>query len=302
MNMSTLKTKALLLKELLALKEVIDKGSIQIAAGENGIKNSNMSALIKDLEDRFDTKLINRGFDGSQPTKSAQLIYNDICAIEDLVNKISENFLDVNALSGSMSVWTEEGLFGSFIMKDLAEFYAKYPKIRLELLMRKEPNISNMDILIIKPKLHPNVHGTVLFKFKTHLKFYSSKKYLESRGVPKNINDLLENHDLCMVNRYMNLPEYQSIIKRAKHLNTTSDSLALIYRLVNDGDGITVFPSWFEESSEKLVCIKDLDFEYEMETQCICRTEIAESPKVRAFVNFFIDFCNGHDVPIDIYY
>ena len=300
--MSTLKSKIILLKELLALKEVVDKGSIQIAASENGIKNSNMSQLIKDLEEKFNTKFISRGFDGSLPTKSAQLIYNDICAIEDIINKISENFVDVNALSGSMSVWTEEGLFGSFIMKDLSEFYAKYPKIRLELLMRKEPNISNMDILIVKPKLHPNIHGTVLFKFKTHLKFYTSKKYLETYGVPNNINDLLENHKLCMVNRYMNLPEYQSIIKRAKHLNTTSDSLALIYRLVNDGDGITVFPSWFEESSPNLVCIKDLDFEYEMETQCMCITEIAESPKVRAFVNFFIDFCTGHNVPIDIYY
>ena len=300
--MSTLKTKLILLKELLALKEVVDKGSIQVAAGENGIKNSNLSQLIKNLEDRFHTKLINRSFGGSLPTNSAQLIYNDICAIEELLNKIAENFVDIDALSGSMSVWTEEGLFGSFIMKDLSEFYARYPKIRLELLMRKEPDISEMDILIIKPKLHPNIHGTVLFKFKTHLKFYASKIYLEKHGIPQNINDLLENHELCMVNRYMKLPEYQSIIKRAKHLNTTSDSLALIYRLVNDGDGITVFPSWFEESSEKLVCIKDLDFEYEMETQCICRTEIAESPKVLAFVNFFIDFCKGHNVPIDIYY
>ena len=300
--MSTLKAKILLLKELLALKEVVDKGSIQVAACENGIKNSNLSQLIKNLEERFNTKLINRNFDGSQPTNSAQLIYNDICIIEETLNKISEKFLDIDALSGSMSVWTEEGLFGSFIMKDLSEFYAKYPKIRLELLMRKEPNISDMDILIIKPKLHPNIHGTVLFKFKTHLKFYASKKYLDIHGAPQNINDLLENHDLCMVNRYMNLPEYQSIIKRAKHLNTTSDSLALIYRLVRDGDGITVFPSWFEESDKNLVCIKDLDFEYEMETQCICRTEISESPKVLAFVNFFIDFCKGHNVPIDIYY
>ena len=300
--MSTLKSKLILLKELLALKEVVDKGSIQIAACENGIKNSNLSQLIKNLEDRFDTKLINRSFDGSQPTNSTQIIYNDICAIEGLLNKITETFVDLDALSGSMSVWTEEGLFGSYILKDLSEFYAKYPKIRLELLMRKDPDVSSMDILIIKPKLHPNVHGTVLFKFKTHLKFYTSKKYLKTHGSPKNINDLLSNHDLCMVKRYMNLPEYQSIIKRAKHLNTTSDSLALIYRLVNDGDGITVLPSWFHESSENLVCLQDLDFEYEMETQCICRTEIAETPKVSAFVNFFIDFCKGHEVPIDIYY
>ena len=300
--MSTLKTKILLLKELLALKEVVDKGSIQVAACENGIKNSNMSQLIKNLEDRFNTKLIKRHFDGSQPTNSAQIIYNDICAIEELLNKISENFVDIDSLSGSMSVWTEEVLIGSFIMKDLTEFYAKYPKIRLELLMRQEPDVSTMDVLIVKSKIHPNIHGTVLFKFKTHLKFYASTKYLNTHGVPKSINDLLENYDLCMSSRYLNLPEFQSIMKRAKHLHTTSDSLALIYRLVNDGEGVTVFPSWFEEYSKTLVCINDLDFESETEIQCICRTEIAESPKVRAFVNFFIDFCSGHNVPIDIYY
>lgn len=300
--MSTLKTKIILLKELLALKEVVDKGSIQIAANENGIKHSNLSLLIKDLEDRFNTKLINRNFDGSQPTNSAQIIYNDICSIEELLNKISENFIDIDALSGSMSVWTEEGLFGSFVLKDLSEFYAKYPKIRLELLMKQEPDVSNTDIVIVNSKVHSNIHGTILFKFKAHKKFYTSKKYLETHGVPKNLADLMENYDLCMLNRYMNLPEFQDIMKYAKHLNTTSDSLALIYRLVNDGDGVTVFPQWFEESSKSLVCLKDLDFKYETEMQCICRTEIADSPKVRAFVSFFIDFCTGHNVPIDIYY
>ena len=300
--MSTLKAKIILLKELLALKEVVDKGSIQIAASENGIKNSNLSQLIKNLEDRFNTKLINRGFDGSQPTNSTRLIYSDICAIEELLNKISEKFVDFDALSGAMSIWTEEGLFGSFIMKDLSEFYAKYPKIRLELLMKQGPDLSSADVLIINSKVHSDVHGHILFKFRAHKKFYASTKYLDSHGVPKNLNDLLEHYDICMLNRYMNLPEFQNIMKRAKHLNTTSDSLALLYRLVSDGDGITVFPQWFQQSSKNLVCLDNLDFKYETEMQCVCRTEIAESPKVRAFVNFFIDFCTGHNVPIDIYY
>ena len=300
--MSTVKTKTLLLKELLALKEVVDKGSIQTAACENGIKNTNLSQLVKSLEDRFNTKLITRGFEGSQPTRSAQMIYDDICNIEELLHKIADNFVDKNALSGSMSVWTEEGLIGSVMLKDFADFYAKYPKIRLELLMKQSPDISNTDVLIINSKVHSDIRGTVLFKFKAHKKFYASKKYLELHGVPKNLNDLLENHDLCMLNRYLKLPEFQNIMKHAKHLNTTSDSLALLYRLVNDGDGITVFPQWFQESSENLVCLDDLDFKYDTEMQCICRTEIAESPKVRAFADFFIDFCKDHNVPIDIYY
>ena len=297
--MSTLKNKVILLRELLALKEVVDRGSIQIAANKNGIKNSNMSQLIKNLESLLGVKLINRNFDGSQPTNSAQIIYNDICTIEELLNKILDTFIDPDDLSGYMSVWAEEGLFGSFFMKDLSEFYAKYPKIRLELLMRKEPDINNMDILIIKPTIHPNILGTVLFKFKTRLQFYTSQKYLSANGMPKNMNDLLKNHNLCLVDRYINLQEFRNIIKRAKHLNTTSDSLALISRLVNEGDGITILPSWFKETHTNLVCLDELDFNYETEIQCICRNQIAETPKVRAFVNFFTNLCSCHNMHIE---
>ena len=297
--MSTLKNKVILLRELLALKEVVDRGSIQIAANKNGIKNSNMSQLIKNLESLLGVKLINRNFDGSQPTNSTQIIYNDICTIEELLNKILDTFIDPDDLSGYMSVWAEEGLFGSFFMKDLSEFYAKYPKIRLELLMRKEPDINNMDILIIKPTIHPNILGTVLFKFKTRLQFYTSQKYLSANGMPKNMNDLLKNHNLCLVDRYINLQEFRNIIKRARHLNTTSASLALISRLVNEGDGITILPSWFKETHTNLVCLDELDFNYETEIQCICRNQIAETPKVRAFVNFFTNLCSCHIMHIE---
>ena len=297
--MPTLKSKVILLRELLALKEVVDKGSIQIAAHKNGIKNSNMSRLIKNLEGSLGVKLINRNFDGSQPTNSTQIIYNDICAIEELLNKILDTFIDQDDLSGYMSVWAEEGLFGSLFMKELSEFYAKYPKIRLELLMRKEPDINNTDILIIKPKMHPNIRGTILFKFKTCLNFYTSQKYLSANGMPKNINDLMENYNLCLVDRYMNLPEFQNIMKYSKHLNTTSDSLALISRLVNDGDGITILPSWFQETHTNLVCLDELGFNYETEIQCICRAKIAETPKVRAFVKFFTDLCSCHNLSLD---
>lgn len=302
MGMSTLKTKIIFLKELLALKEVVDKGSIQTAALENGIKNTNMSQLIKDLETRLNTKCINRNYEGSHPTNSTQLIYNEIDCIEKILDSILNKFANFDDLSGFISVWTEEGLIGSFIMKNMSEFYARYPNIRLDLLMRQDPDIENTDILIVNAKTHPNIHGKLLFKFKAHTKFYTSQQYLDKHGMPKDIDDLLENYDLCMVKRYLNLPEYQCVLKRAKHLNTTSDSLALIYRLVNAGDGITVLPSWFEKYSENLVPIDNIPFEYETEVHCICRTEVAETKKIKAFALFFINFCKEQQIPVEILY
>lgn len=48
--MPTIKTKIAFLRELLALKEIIDAGQIQAAAERNGIKYSNMSKMIQDLK------------------------------------------------------------------------------------------------------------------------------------------------------------------------------------------------------------------------------------------------------------
>ena len=60
--MPTIKTKITFLRELFALKEVID-------AGRNGIKHSNMSKMIQDLESRFKTHLLIRNSSGSAPNQ-----------------------------------------------------------------------------------------------------------------------------------------------------------------------------------------------------------------------------------------
>ena len=81
--MPTIKTKVSFLKELLALKEVIDLGQIHAAADRNGIKHSNMSKMLTDLESRFKTALLIRGSAGCLPTNASRQLYNDIELISD---------------------------------------------------------------------------------------------------------------------------------------------------------------------------------------------------------------------------
>ena len=62
--MPTIKSKIQFLKELIALKEVIDAGKISVAADKNGLKSTNLSKLITSLESRLHTKLISRSSNG----------------------------------------------------------------------------------------------------------------------------------------------------------------------------------------------------------------------------------------------
>ena len=43
-------------------------------------------------------------------------------------------------------------------------------------------------------------------------------------------------------------------------------------------------------------------FEYETEVHCICRTEVAETKKIKAFALFFINFCKEQQIPVEILY
>lgn len=70
--MLTIKTKVSLLRELLALKEVIDAGQIQAAADRNWIKYSNLSKMITGLEEHFKTVLLIRSPLGCLPTNATR--------------------------------------------------------------------------------------------------------------------------------------------------------------------------------------------------------------------------------------
>lgn len=297
--MATIKTRVTLLKELLALKEVIDTGQIQVAANKNGIKHSNMSKLISDLEMRLNATLLQRTPTGSLPTNATPEIYSNIETICNALDSIIDNAAPEDDLTGYISVLVAEGLVGSYILRDLSRFYAMYPKIRLDLLTNRQQNLSSVEVAIVDTKSNYQIPGRTLFRLRAKAHFFTSQEYLDTHGVPQNMDDMLENFDLCMYQSYLNLPECSFIAKRSRKLNTTTDSVGLIFRLIRDGDGIGLLPAWSAQQPPKLVRVPNIDFEYEHRMVAACSPKLIDSPKVRAFIRFLDDFCRRHDIPIE---
>lgn len=300
--MPTIKTKITFLRELLALKEVIDTGQIQAAAERNGIKHSNMSKLISDLEARFKTRLLIRSSSGSVPTNTTRQLYADIENISVALDNIIHNITGPDELTGNISIWTEEGFAGSLLFIELSKLYEKYPKFRLDILTNRHVNMSNPDISIMDVRSVNKIPGNnALFKFKTKVKFYAAPGYLEKRGVPQDLDDMLENFDLCIRQKFLELPECNFILKRAKKLNTTADSASIIYQLVCDGAGISLMPEWCTTRNTKLVEVPNIDFDYEYVLTGISNPLTMKSPKVRAFLEFFYEFCREYEIPLEIF-
>ena len=296
--MATIKTRVTLLKELLALKEVIDTGQIQIAANKNGIKHSNMSKLISDLETRLNATLLQRTPAGSLPTSATPEIYSAIETICSTLDKI-EQVTPEEELTGYISVMVAEGLVGSYILRELSRFYALYPKIRLDLLTNRQQNLSSIEVAMVDSNSNYQIPGRTLFRLHTPVYFFTTQEYLDTHGVPRDIDDILENFDLCMYQSYLNIPECSFIAKRARKLNTTTDSVGLVFRLIRDGDGIGLLPAWMVQQPPKLIRVPNIDFEYEHRMIAACSPKLIGSPKVRAFIRFLDGFCKQHNIPVE---
>lgn len=296
--MATIKTRVTLLKELLALKEVIDTGQIQIAANKNGIKHSNTSKLISELETRLNATLLQRTPAGSLPTSATPEIYSAIETICSTLDKI-EQVTPEEELTGYISVMVAEGLVGSYILRELSRFYALYPKIRLDLLTNRQQNLSSIEVAMVDSNSNYQIPGRTLFRLCTPAYFFTTQEYLDTHGVPRDIDDMLENFDLCMYQSYLNIPECSFIAKRARKLNTTTDSVGLVFRLIRDGDGIGLLPAWMVQQPPKLIRVPNIDFEYEHRMIAACSPKLIGSPKVRAFIRFLDGFCKQHNIPVE---
>lgn len=295
--MGTVKTKANTIKALLYLKEAIDSGRIQQCATRNGVKQSNLSTLLMELESDMNTKFLYRSSSGVVPTNAAQQIYDDIGEIEKILARIQSVFLKPEDLSGSITMCAEEGFLSNYLLKLMSDLYAQYPNIRLDVLTAKDVNLATVDVVVVHDHSVSIPVGPRLLETTRKTHFYSTKAYLDKYGKPKDLADLLENFDLCLWSSFLKWPECRIINKKAKHLNMTADVLSLVLNLIKDREGIGLFPDWYALLNPELVLLDNIDFELVHHFQVICRPGYENKPKIKALIKLLQDNIDQLKVP-----
>ncbi len=282
MFMATFKSRLSFLRDLLALKEVIDAGRIQGAARRNGIKQSNLSKIITDLESSMNTTLLQRSPKGVEPTNTARLLYTDIDNIVKSLDRISKMFEAAEDLAGYVTVYVSDGFLGNGLLKELSLFYARHLKIRLDIVTNAKVNPPDIDFAIVSDLSFP-MKGKMVFKTESKMSLYASKSYLDKHGVPRDMADLVQNFDICVQQRHLDDPSCRLILKKAKHLNTTSDSEAVVFSLIRSGDGIALLHDWDAARNPELTRL-NLDFGLTRPFYGVCNTASEKTPKIQALI------------------
>lgn len=116
-----IKTKAVLFRDLLYLREVSSTGKISTVAAKNAIKASNLSKILKDLEIVTGKKFFQKNSHGLSPTYEALKLSAQIEEIEQKFNKILAE-LQNSAQSFSLKLYKPSNME----IKDL-DRYKAYP-------------------------------------------------------------------------------------------------------------------------------------------------------------------------------
>ncbi len=105
----SVKSHAVLFRNLLYVREVVNAGSIRLAAEQNNIKASNLSKIITDTEDLLHQKLFFRTAYGMVPLKSAvELSGQTEKMVQNLLNLKQKFLADENGTH--LRVYVSKGL------------------------------------------------------------------------------------------------------------------------------------------------------------------------------------------------
>ena len=137
----SIKSDVSLIRGLLYLHEVIAHKTINKAAEANGIKPSNLSVLITELENQVNAKLLIRTPQGCLPTVMGKVFCNLAGELQNFIFEIRESSVAAHAQPSVLHVFVAPNL--DFC--DCSEFEQKFPEIRLEPV----PKQQDADFLIL---------------------------------------------------------------------------------------------------------------------------------------------------------
>ncbi len=278
------------IKKLLCLEESVRYGSISKAAENNGLKQSNMSALIKDFEKETNQKLITRLSKGVKLTEDGYTYYAAACEIKNTLKKLEEEKNLISPLTGSVKLWISDGLGLGVLSKCFHNFYQNYPKVNIEITCSVEmPKLDEFDMGVLFQK--PQIKGLSIKK-EYILKFslFASKEYITKFGIPKNLDDLCLNHKICDRKNYGSYSKkWAEIISKASSVTSVTNSSAMLLSLIKDGIGIGLLPIGTAFKEDNLIEIKNIPVNFQIKFWLVLRKDTENSEKIKALTKI-IDF------------
>ncbi|MHB8697634.1 MAG: LysR family transcriptional regulator [Sulfuricaulis sp.] len=239
-----------------------ESGSLSAAAKRLHSNQPTVGRHIDALEAALGLKLFQRHKKGLTLTQEGIWVLEKSELMQSGVHSIQRSVAgDYQELRGSVRLALPEGLANEILIPGLAEFYQRYPNLRLILnvssrtanLTRGEADIA---IRLFRPKETDLVTRQLM---DMAMGLYAGHKYLPSHEAPANPSDLIQHKIIGYGDELAGLPENQWLLEHVPKDDWVlqSDSTTSRLRATVCGLGISIQPCLFAQANPELIQVLD---------------------------------------------
>ena len=229
---------------------IVQSQGISKAAEQLGIAKSAVSRRLSLLEDRYQSRLIERGPGRWDVTDTGEQLYQRAIELVGEADEIETDFLQTEqSLAGPLSVSLPDDFGRAFLTPVVLRFQAEHPEIQLNVDFSDKHSdlISENYDFAIRLTNKPDTSLVSERIGQTRHKLYSSARYSAAHGIPDTL-DLLTDHPLLHYGAQRRARwEFQTksgVKKVTFQPSLTSNSGAFLLEAAKNGAGIAKLPDF----------------------------------------------------------
>ncbi|WP_417556450.1 LysR family transcriptional regulator [Microbacterium sp.] len=275
--------------DLLILLTVARLGRFNAVAEALGTTHTTISRRILALDRELGGRTLERSPHGWELTRLGAQAVNAAEAIEDklalLAGSISH---DEGSLSGLVRISTVDGFGTRFVTPALVRLQQQHPNIDVELFSatrKVNQNRSGVDIEVVAGWTETvSAHRIHLTDYL--LRLYASRAYLDARGTPTSVNDLLHHGFVSYVESVLQVAELGQRSLNLPTLSTSFQATSIFAQneAVRNGAGIGLLANFMVDWDPDFLPVLATEFQRKLPMWAVVRPEALRSPVAEAAV------------------
>lgn len=183
--------------DVLFFVDVVKSGSFNKASVALNTTQATISRRIQSLEEATQQQLLIRNPRGFTLSQAGNELYAKFEGFWKLLqNDLSNILSNKRELKGVLSIAIYSAFMYKVLLPHIHEFTFKHPQVKVivRIINKSVDLIRDKFDLVISPELPNSEIAKVKVIFKTKLKLYCSKGYIETYGKPETLEELQEHH------------------------------------------------------------------------------------------------------------
>jgi DNA-binding transcriptional LysR family regulator len=298
------------LDDVALFARVAELGSLSAVAREHGAPVSLVSRAITRLEALHKVRLLHRSTHGLSLTEPGLALLEHgkkmLLSLADLEAEFATNQAQI---SGTVHIGVSPAMANYVVVPSLHALAQQYPKLTVELHVEDRAIDIARQGLDFAIRTGPLGSENLVARSIGHhgRKLYAAPSYLQQRGTPRTLADLdqhsiITNSVIPIFNRWPFKVKGQSILLQPRgHYRASSSGIMMTMALQGLGimRGNTAICDPLVRSGQLMYVLQDLVDTTVVPINAVMLQERHRSPKVRACIDFFAQWLQGHNIQID---